>query len=227
MEQTIINRIRKLLALAGDQANVHEAEAAILKAQALMAEYGVDPHSIESAPQKKIVYQDLFGQKTRINRADQSLAVVLGNNFRCVVFRKGDSRRLMVFGLEQDVQILTSLLDFVLPAMHRLANEYALSRKKTDPHAPHGRFLKNSFMFGFRDGLKRKFAEQVKQNNWGLVLVKDPVVTEEEIRLDLKPGRSFTYQTDPHAKHSGYDMGRSFLLGTPVTAPKPELPSNC
>lgn len=225
MEQTIISRIQKLLALAGDKANEHEAEAALLKAQALMAEYGVDRSTIEAGKKPNVVRLRVFPEdQSKTNRLDESLAVVIGENFRCNVYRSG--KIVMILGLEQDVYIFQALFGFALPTMHRLASEYAANRKRTDPNAPHARFLKNSFALGFENGLRQKFAEQVMENDWGIVLAKHPDLVKEEERLKIKPGKPFRRQIDVQARDTGYNTGRTFQFGTPISDPKPKLPHN-
>lgn len=68
MEDKIIKKIEKLFALAGNNPNEKEAEAALLKAQKLMAEYGIEQSQLTG---EKITYATVYSNvhPHRINNA--------------------------------------------------------------------------------------------------------------------------------------------------------------
>uniref|UniRef100_UPI001117BB5E DUF2786 domain-containing protein n=1 Tax=Salmonella enterica TaxID=28901 RepID=UPI001117BB5E len=47
--EKVLSRIKKLMALADNTGNVHEAAVALRQAQVLMMKYGVDPEAVALA----------------------------------------------------------------------------------------------------------------------------------------------------------------------------------
>ena len=78
----IVEKIKKLLALAdkAQNTNEHEAQAALLKAQKLMAEYGV---SVEGNTEEAHTYKFVVCNTPGDKGFRSHLAVTIGDNFRC------------------------------------------------------------------------------------------------------------------------------------------------
>ena len=82
-DKNIISKIEKLLALAGNNPSETEAQAAMLKAQKLMAEHNLDLAQFKDKPQeKKEAIKDYVEGYHNTNWAI-SLAKVICDNFRC------------------------------------------------------------------------------------------------------------------------------------------------
>lgn len=77
-----------------------------------------------------------------------------------------------------------------------------------------GTALRNDYIAGFLSGLEDKFREQVQNNEWGLVLVKDKEVQNvyEEMSKDFRMSKASTARVlgDQHARASGYKQGKAF-----------------
>ena len=81
--KSIISKIERLLALAGNNPSQEEAQSAMLKAQQMMAKYNLSMEAFqEKEPEKKEVEQVWVkgGQSCQWMR---SLAKVIADNFRC------------------------------------------------------------------------------------------------------------------------------------------------
>lgn len=72
--------------------------------------------------------------------------------------------------------------------------------------------IKNDYMQGFINGLSAQFKEQVKQEGWGLVLVKDKEVVEFYENMDLKAGKRSSAKAagDGQARAAGFQRGKSW-----------------
>jgi len=72
--------------------------------------------------------------------------------------------------------------------------------------------IKNDFILGWIKGLESKYQEQIDKNNWGLVLVKDPLVQQELNKIKLRKGQSSSIQRSNNngAYTRGYQQGNSF-----------------
>lgn len=194
-DKNIISKIEKLLALAGNNPSEAEAQAAMLKAQKLMAEHNLDLAQFKDQPkEKKEAVTEYFRGYHNTNWAI-SLARVICDNFRCNLLR-APGYGLVFVGLKEDVAICKAVFTFAADTLNKnmmkLRRQYRKAGKSTDG-------ISGDYSAGFIAGLKAKYQEQVEKNNWGLVLVKDALV--EQKTKDI---------TNPKGKaHSGKRLNRS------------------
>lgn len=198
----IMDKIEKLLALAGNNPNKEEAQSALLKAQELMAKYNV---SVDPAERKKEeLYCKTVEKHSRLRKgARNSLTVIIARAFavKCVIV--GDKPTF--FGYRENVDAAVSAFVFCAKAMNHNACKEMRSSPLDDT------YVYNSYIFGFLDGLRSKFDEQCK----ALMIV---VPTEVEngfkekftslkpcVRSSVHGSRSNNYY------NSGYAAGRSAM----------------
>lgn len=199
MDKGVIAKIEKLLALAGNNPSEAEAQAAMLKAQKLMAEHNLDMTQFQDKPQeKKEAITEYFRGYHNTNWAI-SLARVICDNFRCNLLR-APGYGLVFIGLKEDVAICKAVFSFAAQVldknMAKLRRQYRKQNLPTDG-------ISGDYAAGFIAGLRDKYKEQVEKNNWGLILVKDALV--EQKTKDL---------TNPRGKpHSGKKLNRSGDMG--------------
>ena len=106
-ETKLVAKIKKLLALAGNNSSESEAKAALMKAQQLMAESGIEVSIDED---DKIEYSMLVA-KTQGNKGFRtSLAVVIARNFRCKPIMQGNL--VAFFGHKNDALICKEAFEF-------------------------------------------------------------------------------------------------------------------
>lgn len=210
MEQNIISKIEKLLSLAGNNPSEAEAQAAMLKAQQLMAEHNISMESIqEQDPSQKEIVQEWVkgGQSCQWMRG---LAQVIANNFRCT-FLVGRGYGLVFVGVKEDVGICIQVFNF---ASHTLDRNMMKLRRQYRKQGQDTSGISGDYSSGFIKGLKDKFQEQVEKKGWGLVLVKDKAVTEyvEQIKDKkgpAKPGKALTKSGNSELFNKGYKDGKS------------------
>lgn len=153
-KENIIEKVKKLLALADSDKNASESEvqAAMLKAQELMAKYDV---VIEDVKEDEIKY----GLEECTHKWDMGFRCPLGTtiaeNFRCEMFLRG--KRIVFMGRADDAKIARSVFEmayaFVLKEGNRHYNKaYAMGLKTK------GVF--NSYAIGFIVGLKLALGKQ-------------------------------------------------------------------
>ena len=211
-DNKILSKIEKLLALAGNNPSESEAQAAMLKAQQLMAENDLDPSKLEElrkqAEEKQAVVEYFKGYHN--TQWAIHLAQIICNNFRCNLFRaKGYG--LVFVGLKDDVAICKAVFTFASQTleknMMKLRRQYRKQGKPTDG-------ISGDYSAGFIAGLQAKYKEQVDKNNWGLVLVKDALV--EQLTQDIidpkgkrTSGKKLKQSGDPGLYAKGYLDGKS------------------
>ncbi len=220
MNNRIKERIGKLLKIAESSPYPAEVEAALLKAQELMAINGLSEGDINPSERGDVVEKeiDLGG---RAERWKKYLAVVLAENFRCMIYgsrriKYGDGEGsfavfysvLVILGRRDDVDIVFDAFCRCIVAATRFALEY---REKTKFR---WQTVRSSYLTGFVRGLEDRFEEQKRANpEWGLALVRDPEVEFAYEALDLrKAAASRVVLRGKDAFADGYAKGRGFSL---------------
>lgn len=210
-DKNIISKIEKLLALAGNNPSEAEAQAAMLKAQKLMAENNLTMETLNSnkEPQKKEVVQEWFegGQSCQWMR---NLGKVIANNFRCDMM-VGPGYGLVFIGLKEDAKICIQVFNF---AAHTLEKNMRKIRRQYRKQGLSTEGISGDYSRGFIKGLSDKFKEQVDRNNWGLILVKDNMVTEycESVKKGkASSGKALNSSGDMGLYMKGYTDGKSLV----------------
>ena len=211
-DKNIISKIEKLLALAGNNPSEAEAQAAMLKAQKLMAENNLTMKTLNQnkEPQKKEVVQEWFegGQSCQWMR---NLGKVIAINFRCDMM-VGPGYGLVFIGLKEDARICIQVFNF---AAHTLEKNMRKIRRQYRKQGLSTEGVSGDYSMGFIKGLSDKFKEQVDQNNWGLILVKDNMVTEycESVSKGrAKSGKILNSSGDMGLYLKGYTDGKSLVI---------------
>ena len=152
----IADKIQKLLNLAGNNPNEEEAQAALLKAQKLMAQYNVDLESLGDG--KKELKCSLELTKVKANPRDNQVQIIIANAFACKpIISCG--RHLMFFGREDNAKAAKSCMEFIHKTMEqgirRVCKEYGL--KSSERGASD---IYNGYAKGFVEGLKETVGAQ-------------------------------------------------------------------
>lgn len=210
----VLEKIRKCLALA-ESDNEHESQSAMLRAQKLMIKYHIKKHEIENTKQeevKNVKTVTVIYKVKRIMWYESYLANIIDKNFRIVAFASGNrdtGRSLKFLGLSEDVEVAIEVFDFAKKSMLHLANLYLL---KNDIPKEKKSKIKNDYFNGFLVGLDYAFNNQVEENGWGLILVKDAIVLQEANKLNLKikkkTGIPPKFDGDTKAYNEGYKDGK-------------------
>lgn len=209
----IIVRIQKLLALSTSNFK-EEAESALLKAQKLMLLHGLNNEDVtaECPAHEAVVEREVYHSQTPLWHG--RLAVILASNFRCRSiwfnrYRNDKKIRVMTFvGYEQDAEVAAAAYAFAIA----LVNYNLRCIKKRFPRVT--RAYLNTYIQGFIKGVQDKFREQVKKEEWGLILVTPAPVEkhyEDYHSIPLKPrGQQAKLSKNDNAYEKGYQDGKTF-----------------
>lgn len=161
-EENIIERIRKLLALADESRNSSEVEAiaAAMKAQSLMAKYDIDIKQVrdigktcEEMLRKEIDFKKNSGYNIKWRFM---LARIIADNFR-VKFFSVNKDKVAFYGHRTDVEIAESVFNFIFTMGNKLSVKYYYQCQKAGKNT---RGVINEWLMGFCQGLRDELEKQ-------------------------------------------------------------------
>ena len=181
MNDALIQKLKKLLALAGNNPSQQEAEAALSKAQALAIENGIDLALIGSNEQEENVTREDMEFGKRLPTVNNYITNVLTKFFNVRIITSGGrygGRKLIFIGKQSDINtakyVYTWLSDTMVNCWHNYYN--VNSSTVSISH-------KQSYLFGFYNGLvskldankvsveKEKLKTVDEQNKYSIVVV--------------------------------------------------------
>ncbi|MCA9566969.1 MAG: DUF2786 domain-containing protein [Myxococcales bacterium] len=211
----VVDRVRKLLALAGSP-NQHEAELAMAKARRLMLANRLEAAKLDAS--RGYVRGQMGDVRGRLDQWRSTLASTIGRHFFVEVVicaawmpeRDAWGSAFEIVGAPEDVEMATWAYDFVVRTVERLWKRHLAAH----PGAGRSRqrFLVGAVM-GFRDRLDATDAEAREE---GLVLVGDPAL--EDLWTRRHPSlrhRRGSYRVDEHF-HAGQAAGGDVVLHRPI-----------
>lgn len=203
MEIDYRDKIRKLLALAESPVEA-EAQAALLKARALMAKHKLSEADLEDTGKKEA--KRILTNITYSKRRDPwicHLSAVIGENYCCQHFsnmEKGKQTRTIGFiGLEGDVELCIEVFKYAMGCICGNMNHIAECNR-------------DSYAMGFITGIKKAFEVQNGENQeWSLVLVKPKEVTEASSDLKHEAYAPKALSTlNAKSWEDGFSQGKTF-----------------
>jgi hypothetical protein len=210
-DSKIMDKIRKLLSLGENNKNENEAQAAILKAQELMAEHGID---VVSADEQKIDYAEERCEHRGNREFRKRLSSVIAANFRCKNYFLGG--QVIFFGRSGDAKIAREVFEYAYSFAYKESNRVlAQTRREGCP----GEGVINSYAVGFIQGLKEKLGEQ----SVALMIVTPPDVKEkfEDMTKGWKKDKSILKLANGGnyaAFNRGLNDGRAVMNGRRLEA---------
>lgn len=220
--EKIIDRIKKLLAVAEDKgATEHEATAAALAAQRLIAEYDVEQWEIHSKDTEPI--ESVFANDAK-RRWRWHLARVIAPAFRCKMYQEsrfdaynGRWAHLMTFyGYKTDATAAAMTFNSLYKIGNRLASRFSRG-------AAWGTY--NAWVTGFVDGI----ASELEKQTEALMIIVPPKVNEqyeaeigelETVSSTLKLGCGWDAQ---NAYEEGVQEGREAVRSHRIEEPENEF----
>ncbi|MDM5233349.1 DUF2786 domain-containing protein [Lysinibacillus pakistanensis] len=216
---SIIEKIKGLLALANDQQNDEECQTAFMMAQKLMIKYDISSSELEEGENDRAVSEGQATAHKTLYWWERQLANIITRNFRVTWYYnnkiiKGETKKkraIMFMGFESDVALAKEMYvlayDVLSFYVQKFVNDYYDSTQiyRTKKLTTE---LKNSYTTGFLNGLKEKFEEQVKamEQEYGLmVLLPAEVKQEYDKRFGHKKGLS--YKIPPIEEIAAYQKG--------------------
>ncbi len=113
VQEKIIEKIRKLLALSENNSNSSEAELAMLKAQELLLQYKIEMNEIKDTKKVKII--EAVTNCSANTAWARALGGIISDNFRCMFFFRRISKedcKLAFMGEEDDAIVAQSMYDY-------------------------------------------------------------------------------------------------------------------
>lgn len=201
----MLDKVQKLLALAGNNPSEEEAKAAAMKAQKLIAQYNLDLSSLSS--EEKIEYKLLKAEHPNNNGYRGRLAGIIAPNFRCKAIYIGT--QVHFFGREGDVDTCVNVFNYLYKTMRTNGcRQERIARK--EGRSAHG--VANCYWLGFMNGLRDELGAQSK----ALAIIVPEDVKDKFAEKFPKAGvnnhmgvRHTGYDKD--AYESGYTDGRSSM----------------
>lgn len=167
MEEKIIEKIRKCLALANNNPSEEEAKAAALMAQKLLAKYNIsisDVESLEAANEE--IAEEVVWYKSIVKGVARAwkyeLAGIVAKNFRCKYFFYG-KKGVAFYGHKTDAEAAVEVYKYLFAMGDRLANRVTyrvLRQYHSQGQSAQVSGIYNSWVKGFLKGLKEGFDKQ-------------------------------------------------------------------
>lgn len=204
----VIEKIKRLLALANKEKNTSEAEAeaALLKAHELMAKYNIEMDETNMKEEISYVHEVCI---TKWNMGFRKiLAAIIAQNFRCEMYI--DKCNIVFFGHATDARIAKEVMEyaytFAMREGNRVYNRHYQVGKPTK-----GVF--NSYTRGFVQGLKQKLDEQ----STALMVVTPPDVVKKFNEMsgnwNEKKANISISEFHPDAFNAGLHDGKTVMNG--------------
>ena len=198
--EKIIDKIKNLLDLANNNPNEHEALAAALKAQELMAKHNVDASVINVDESKDEIYHAIYSDtgKHEMKKWKLSLCGVIARNFKCKVYLSGTT--IIFYGYKKDAEIALEVFKFLYNTGNKLALKHWRNAKKNGKNT---KGLMNTYLMGFIAGIKEALDKQCT----ALMIVVPQEIEKsfEEMSQDWKH-KKCTIRTNRDSKT--YEQGR-------------------
>lgn len=208
-KEKILNKIKNLLDLSTSP-NEHEAKAAALKAQELMAKYDIDSQSVVDTTSYideicHIVCEN--DGKHSMKKWKVLLAPIIANNFRCKLYFMGNS--VVFYGYKRDAEIASEVFKFLFTTGNKLAVRYYNTCKKSGKPT---KGVMNTYLSGFAAGVK----EDLEKQCTALMIITPKEVTDqfEDLTKNWKTKQfSMNRAADAEAFATGKKEGKGVSSG--------------
>lgn len=156
-EEKIIEKIKNLFDLAGNNPNENEAMAAALKAQELMAKYNINASQINTESADNEIFHARFedSSKHEMKKWKARLCQVIARNFCCEVYFSGSA--VVFYGYKKDAEIALETFGFLYKAGNKLAVKYYNKCKKEFKDT---KGVMNTYLAGFVKGIQEELGKQ-------------------------------------------------------------------
>lgn len=223
MDIKIIEKIKKLLALS-ESSNENEAQLSLLKAQELLVKHKL---SLKEVREFKVYNSEIKEKRSNVSftkaKWKAKLGRLIAENFGCYMYYKTHrTQTITFFGREEDIIICTIVLEYAIDSINSKVRRLRYQYSK-DGYSTRG--VENDYALGFISGLAEKFEEQKRKNQeWGLILVKDKEVTEahENIKFKGSINTSTKFQGHDDAYYEGQDDGKQFSISDKIAEEQTE-----
>ena len=188
MKDKIIEKIKKALALASNNKNSNEAQAAMLMAQKMMAKYHIELQEIEETDQSEIQEDEINLKKGGWRKY---LIKLICNNYRCDCYIRGNTgKKIVIIGSKEDIEIAKTVYEFAEIQLLEGFQKYFKNNYTEYTTMKIKNAAKKDYAYGFISGLKTKFEKQKikesKVNKQYALVIKNEKVKEHMDKLNIK-----------------------------------------
>lgn len=188
--EKMVDRVRKLLALAGNNPSEEEAKLALMRANALIAKYNID---LSEEAGEAIEYAVVAAKHSNNEGYRVMLAGVIASSFRCKVIMVGNV--VHFFGRKQDAEACVEVFNYVYRVSHNIGLRLERQARKEGRNT-HG--VANSYWKGFVVGINKELSEQCKA-----LMVVVPEDVKDEFASRYQGCKSY----GGGMRNTGYDHG--------------------
>lgn len=156
LREDVLEKVKKLFALASNNPSKEEAEIAALKAQELMAEYDLEMSEVNSVELEKTEDIAEVPVDVKAKKWKYVLAQIVAKNFKCKCYFYGTDV-LVFYGHQTDAHIASETFKFLFNTGNKLGNKLAREARERYGYADN---VYNSCVMGFCEGLQDALDEQ-------------------------------------------------------------------
>lgn len=219
INESILKKIKGLLAIANDHKDDEESQSAFLLAQKLMIKHNITMDSVKETSDKINIQKGQVTAYKKLFWWEKKLAIIISENFRVKNYLNwkrlnNSSQRkiaIMFFGFEQDVELAKEMYILAYDALKIYTDRFVVSYYQNRTMRLHRITvaIKDSYMRGFLEGLDNKFKEKVKemQQEYGLMVLVPREVEEGYSELEKDFGKSSNWKLPPIAEQAAYHEG--------------------
>lgn len=234
MEDRTLDKAKKLLNLLNNAGTESEAAAASLALQRLLSATGMSMADVEAARnEQREVEKAATDGRSRIDKWERYLAAVIARNYRCEtarhVWSDGNRKRyeMVFFGFGEDAEMAAEVFKATRNAALKCFG--AFKKQYMQVHiwefalagTDFGTARRNSYLFGFVDGIAAAYREQVESDCTLALAVAVPREVSEVVRKAttgrIRSRRSMVSRDDS-IRDSGYSDGFGVGAGNRMAA---------
>ena len=222
MNEKIISKIKKLLALSKSQ-NEHESQNAMLKVQEMLMKHKLSLKDVEECELEPITTEEReTGFTFTKAKWKGKLGKLIGDNLSCYTFFRGyRSYQVVFFGKDDDVAIAEITYKYAIDCIN---SEVGKLRRQAYKEYGTSIGIENDYALGFISGLETKFNEQkAKHQEWGIVLSKPKEVVEQYEEMSKGFSKkslslSTQYKGNSEAYYKGEKDGKEFDITNKIAS---------
>lgn len=212
-EEKILEKVKKLLALAGNNPSQEEAQAAAAKAQALLAEYNLTLE--ETGNEDETIDFTYFD--TGVDRSwKYDLASVVARNFRCKCLWWGRAR-VGFYGYKHDTEVASQVFEFLFWAIRR-------NLRKVKKQVKEEKGTAKGVIFSYSQGFIKGVQEVLDAQCTALMVVTPKEVNEayegyckssnvKSININRRDAKDFSKETYNKGLKDGKDTMKRREIG--------------
>jgi hypothetical protein len=184
----VLDKIRKLLALAGNNPNQYEAISAAEMASKLLAEYNLSLTDVEL---KQIVTKEVIFEELKIATWIQILASIISRVFDCDVYSSrfsvsGGKYKIVFVGNKSDAEVAYYVYDYLYRAIGNLIDK----KVKENTSSIHGNTIRKDYSLGIISILEKRLIDfygkekeknDIKTNEYGKTSKELMVIKQDAI----------------------------------------------